>query len=94
MYCIQNRLAVGNMTHLVTAFSYFSARRTMVYDDESDYFDTGANPWLAKEEKEKLRKRHDEIRALQNLPRSQRKVTLDIAGRQVIEVSFFYLGLG
>lgn len=63
------------------------ARRTMVYDDQSDYFTTGNNPWLTTEQRDALRKREAEIRAAQNVPRSQRKITLDIAGRQVIEVS-------
>ncbi|KAK3098710.1 hypothetical protein FSP39_022297 [Pinctada imbricata] len=61
-----------------------SVRRTQVIDDESDYFSTD-NKWLSKGQREKLKKREDELRAQRFASRKDRKVTLDFAGRQVLE---------
>ena len=56
-------------------------------DDESDYFATDANQWLNPVEKEALKKREEELRALRHASRKDRKITLDFAGRRVIEES-------
>ncbi|KAJ9601522.1 hypothetical protein L9F63_000265 [Diploptera punctata] len=61
-----------------------SERRTKVIDDESDYF-TVNSVWLSKTEREKLRQREEELRAKQHTSRLDRKVTLDFAGRQVVD---------
>lgn len=63
----------------------FSARRTQVIDDESDYFATDSNRWLSNKEREKLRKREEELRSQRFASRKDRKITLDFAGRQVLE---------
>ena len=63
----------------------FSVRRTKVIDDESDYFATDAGTWLSKGEKEALEKRKEELHAQRHASRKDRKVTLDFAGRTVIE---------
>lgn len=62
-----------------------SVRRTQVLDDESDYFAAESNQWLSPGEREKLRKKEEELRELRHASRKDRKITLDFAGRQVIE---------
>ncbi|XP_077174356.1 activating signal cointegrator 1 isoform X2 [Paroedura picta] len=62
-----------------------SVRRTQVIDDESDYFATDSNQWLSKQEREALEKREQELRELRHASRLSRKVTIDFAGRQVVE---------
>lgn len=54
-------------------------------DDESDYFATESNPWLSASEREKLRKQEEELRELRHASRRDMKITLDFAGRQVID---------
>lgn len=70
------------MTQLFTSSS---VRRTQVLDDESDYFATDSNQWLSPNEREKLQKREEELRELRHASRKDRKITLDFAGRQVID---------
>ncbi|XP_002731363.1 activating signal cointegrator 1-like [Saccoglossus kowalevskii] len=62
-----------------------SARRTHVIDDESDYFATDTNRWLSKKEREVLKNREDELREQRHGSRRGKKITLDFAGRKVIE---------
>ncbi|KAM5173016.1 activating signal cointegrator 1 [Mantella aurantiaca] len=62
-----------------------SVRRTHVIDDESDYFSTDSNQWLSKAEREALRKREQELQDLRHASRLSRKVTIDFAGRKVLE---------
>ncbi|XP_060887257.1 activating signal cointegrator 1 [Labrus mixtus] len=62
-----------------------SVRRTQVLDDESDYFATESNQWLSPGEREKLKKKEEELRELRHASRKDRKITLDFAGRQVID---------
>lgn len=62
-----------------------SVRRTQVLDDESDYFATDSNQWLSPGEREKLRIKEEELRELRHASRKDRKITLDFAGRQVID---------
>ncbi|XP_070686107.1 activating signal cointegrator 1 isoform X2 [Pempheris klunzingeri] len=62
-----------------------SVRRTQVLDDESDYFATETNQWLSPSERDKLRKKEEELRELRHASRKDRKITLDFAGRQVID---------
>nr|XP_006629131.2 PREDICTED: activating signal cointegrator 1 [Lepisosteus oculatus] len=62
-----------------------SVRRTQVIDDESDYFATDSNQWLPQAEREALRRREEELRELRHASRLGRKVTLDFAGRRVLE---------
>ncbi|XP_052797264.1 activating signal cointegrator 1-like isoform X1 [Mya arenaria] len=62
-----------------------SVRRTQVIDDEADYFSTDSNQWLNQKDREQLRKREEELRSKRYVSRKDRKITLDFAGRQVIE---------
>ncbi|XP_065498105.1 activating signal cointegrator 1 isoform X4 [Caloenas nicobarica] len=66
-------------------FDRTSVRRTQVIDDESDYFATDSNQWLSKQEREALQRRERELRELRHASRLARKVTIDFAGRQVLE---------
>ena len=65
----------------------FSASRTRVIDDQSDYFSVDADRWLSSREKEALRKKDRELREEKYGSRKNRSraVTLDIGGRQVRE---------
>lgn len=67
------------------SFLIFSVRRTQVLDDESDYFATDSNQWLSPNERATLRKREEELREIKHASRKDRKITLDFAGRTVIE---------
>uniref|UniRef100_A0A3P8Z4E9 Activating signal cointegrator 1 n=1 Tax=Esox lucius TaxID=8010 RepID=A0A3P8Z4E9_ESOLU len=62
-----------------------STRRTQVLDDESDYFATDSNQWLSQSEREHLRKKEEELRELRHASRKDRKITLDFAGRRVLD---------
>ncbi|XP_071106236.1 activating signal cointegrator 1-like [Haliotis cracherodii] len=62
-----------------------SVRRTKVIDDESDYFASDSK-WLSKKDREALKKREAELRSQRFASRKDRKITLDFAGRQVIDV--------
>ena len=57
-------------------------------DDESDYYQSNS-VWLSKSEKERLKKREQEIQAQKHRSRLDRKVTLDFAGREVIDEDFY-----
>ncbi|XP_029980505.1 activating signal cointegrator 1 isoform X2 [Sphaeramia orbicularis] len=62
-----------------------SVKRTQVLDDESDYFATESNQWLSPSEREKLKKKEEVLREIRHASRKDRKITLDFAGRQVID---------
>ncbi|NXI79601.1 TRIP4 protein, partial [Rhipidura dahli] len=66
-------------------FDRTSVRRTQVIDDESDYFATDSNQWLSKQEREALQKRERELRELRHASRLAKKITIDFAGRQILE---------
>ncbi|XP_058445486.1 activating signal cointegrator 1 [Malaya genurostris] len=61
-----------------------SEKRTTVIDDESDYFKTNS-VWLSDVERKKLEKLESEMREKKHASRMSRKVTLDFAGRQIVE---------
>nr|XP_033776534.1 activating signal cointegrator 1 isoform X2 [Geotrypetes seraphini] len=66
-------------------FERTSACRTQVIDDESDYFATDSNQWLSKPEREALRKKEKELQDLKHASRLSQKITIDFAGRQILE---------
>ncbi|OXB81944.1 UNVERIFIED_CONTAM: hypothetical protein H355_004027 [Colinus virginianus] len=66
-------------------FDRTSVRRTQVIDDESDYFATDSDQWLSKQEREALRKREQELQELRHASRLAKKITIDFAGRQILE---------
>ncbi|KAH8039653.1 hypothetical protein HPB51_008246 [Rhipicephalus microplus] len=61
-----------------------SQRRTLVIDDNSDYYSSD-NKWLTLEQREMIRKKEQEFYAELHDSRRQQKVTLDFAGRQVVK---------
>ncbi|OBS79065.1 hypothetical protein A6R68_18561, partial [Neotoma lepida] len=65
--------------------AHVSIRRTQVIDDESDYFASDSNQWLSKVERETLQKREEELRELRHASRLSKKVTIDFAGRKILE---------
>ncbi|KAM9183200.1 activating signal cointegrator 1 [Dugong dugon] len=66
-------------------FDKTSVRRTQVIDDESDYFASDSNQWLSKIERETLQKRQEELRELRHASRLSKKITIDFAGRKILE---------
>ncbi|XP_068596209.1 activating signal cointegrator 1 [Brachionichthys hirsutus] len=62
-----------------------SVQRMQVLDDQSDYFASESNQWLSPGEREKLKKKEEELRGLRHASRKDRKITLDFAGRQVLD---------
>nr|XP_058150317.1 activating signal cointegrator 1 isoform X1 [Dasypus novemcinctus] len=66
-------------------FERTSVRRTQVIDDESDYFASDSNQWLSKIERETLQKREEELRELRHASRLSKKITIDFAGRKILE---------
>ncbi|XP_062534457.1 activating signal cointegrator 1-like [Armigeres subalbatus] len=61
-----------------------SEKRTTVIDDESDYFKANS-VWLSDSERKKMEKLEAELREKKHASRLSRKVTIDFAGRQVVE---------
>ncbi|GAB1605197.1 activating signal cointegrator 1-like isoform X1 [Argonauta hians] len=61
-----------------------SVKRTKVIDDDADYFSSDSQ-WLSKSEREVLKRREDELRNIRFQSRRDRKVTLDFAGRRIID---------
>lgn len=66
-------------------FDRNSVRRTQVLDDESDYFASDSNQWLSPGEREKLRRKDEELREIRHASRKDRNITLDFCGRRVVE---------
>lgn len=67
---------------------FYSAKRTTVIDDECDYFESNS-VWLSDTERQKLQQKEEEIAARKHSSRIGKKVTLDFAGREVIEEDGF-----
>jgi len=64
--------------------------RTKVYDDQADYYNAENSQWLSAEEREKLRQKNQQLDELKRLDASRlhQKYTIDLLGRNVIEVCF------
>lgn len=77
--------AVQDWSFTTVFFFLTSVRRTQVIDDESDYFATDSNQWLSKQEREALQKREQELQELRHASRLAKKITIDFAGRQILE---------
>lgn len=61
-----------------------AAERTVVIDDQSDYYDVEGNAWISEEEKQLLRKKQEEIEEADRARRNKLVVTLDLVGRKVV----------
>jgi len=57
-------------------------------DDETDYYSSETNTWLSTKEKERLKSKEEAILAAREEREKQRRVTIDIAGRRVVESAF------
>ena len=64
-----------------------AAYRSRVLDDQEDYFSTDNEEWLDPEELAKRRKAREEAQAARDNQRSTLKLTLDFAGRRVVETN-------
>ena len=64
---------------------FISVSRTKVIDDEMDYFSVDSNRWLSQTEREKLRSKEEELRKLKHASRRNQSITLDFAGRRVMD---------
>jgi activating signal cointegrator 1 len=73
-----------NMRDRLLGYDKHSERRTTVIDDESDYFKSNS-VWLNDGERKKLVSLEEQLRDQKHASRMSRKVTLDFAGRQVID---------
>ena len=62
-----------------------SAKRTKVIDDEMDYFSVDSDRWLSREDRESLRAKEESLRAKRHESRRNKAVTIDFAGRKVVE---------
>lgn len=72
------------MRNRLLEYDRTSEKRTTVIDDESDYFKTNS-VWLSDEERTKLKKLEQEMKEKRHASRLSQKVTIDFAGRQVVE---------
>lgn len=63
-----------------------SEKRTKVIDDESDYYSSNS-VWLSQKERQKRAELEEEIISKKQSSRFNKKITLDFAGRQVVEDS-------
>lgn len=61
-----------------------SERRTVVIDDESDYFKNNS-VWLNDTEKKKLEKLESEMREKKHASRMSKTITFDFSGRQIVD---------
>lgn len=61
-----------------------SEKRTIVIDDESDYFKANS-VWLSDEERKKLKDLEEKLREHKHNSRLHKKYTLDFAGREIAE---------
>lgn len=72
------------MRNKLLEYNRSSEKRTIVIDDESDYFKANS-VWLSDTERKKLQRLEKEIDERKHASRRTQKVTLDFTGRQVIE---------
>eukprot|EP00051_Salpingoeca_urceolata_P003194 m.55900 g.55900 ORF g.55900 m.55900 type:complete len:597 (-) comp12563_c0_seq3:84-1874(-) len=66
-------------------FDRSTAKRTGVIDDQADYFASDSNSWLSAQERDKVKAKEAALLAARSKARKDRKITLDFAGRQVLE---------
>ena len=67
-------------------FDRTSARRTKVIDDQADYYSADSK-WLSKSQREKAKKKEQELANAKHRSRLDRRYVLDFAGREVREDS-------
>ncbi|KAN0033938.1 hypothetical protein ACTFIV_000417 [Dictyostelium citrinum] len=60
------------------------AKRTMVYDDQEDYFSNATNKWLTEEERKKVAQQEQEFKQKQEDYKKTTKISIDFQGRRII----------
>lgn len=70
---------------MACCFVCYSARRTKVIDDESDYYATDSK-WLGKTEREELEKKRKAQHAKKHASRRDKKITFDFAGNTLLRL--------
>ena len=83
--CLTTPLPILNSSPFLPHPLISSATCTKVIDDESDYFSVDTNRWLSSDAREALRTKEDSLREQKYGSRRTKAVTLDIAGRRVLE---------
>ncbi|KAH9295843.1 hypothetical protein KI387_039431, partial [Taxus chinensis] len=61
-----------------------ASERTLVIDDQSDYYEHEGNDWISEEEKQLLLKKQEEIEEAEQARRNKVVVTFDLVGRKVV----------
>lgn len=72
------------MRNKLLEYDQTSEKRTIVIDDECDYFKSNS-VWLSDSERKKLKELEEKMEAKKHASRMSRKVTIDFSGREVIE---------
>lgn len=62
-------------------------------DDQTDHFDYESNSWLSEKEKEAQRKKREAEDAAMEEDKRKIKITLDLAGRRIVEQTGAFLFL-
>jgi hypothetical protein len=65
------------------AYEKSSVARSMIYDDQGDYFNTDSQ-WMSKDEKKRVKEKEEKMREDKQRRKHAMKITLDIFGRRII----------
>lgn len=66
-----------------------SAQRTVVWDDQADYY--SLSNWVSPEERERIRKKEEKMRAAKDKKDRKTKLVFDFAGRKVVATTGIFL---
>jgi len=69
--------------NVLLAYEKSSVARSLVYDDQADYFNSDSQ-WMSKEEKKHLKEKEQQLREEKEQKKRALKITLDIFGRRII----------
>eukprot|EP01080_Neovahlkampfia_damariscottae_P009646 gene9646-1850_t len=58
-------------------------KRTIIYDDQTDYYESEVNQWLTEEERKERKKKEDQLKKLKEEKKNVFKI--DFAGRRIVE---------
>lgn len=61
-----------------------SARRTVIYDDQQDYFQTDGSQWMTPEQRKQMKKLEEERRKQREDAKNKVSISFDFAGRRVM----------
>jgi len=60
------------------------AKRTIVYDDQEDYFENANNKWLSNDERAAVQKQEQEFKKKQEDLKKTTRISIDFVGRRII----------